>query len=421
MSDTSRDWLLDRISDGVLLLDPDWRATYINAPAEALLEVQRETVLGNEVTALPNTWKTASRQALSSGGQVTLPPAKRVHAGGNECVLEGEAHPAPGGGVGLVFRDGTDRRRAEEDLLLRNAELEAVKDHLQAKVSELAEATRARDRFLAVMSHEMRTPLNAILGYTELLDMGLGGDLSEVQQTHVDRIRVAGTHLLDLINDVLDLARADARKLGVDIRPVDAVAVVEEVVALLEAQAEAKGLRLRLETPAERLPQVRADLQRLRQILTNLLGNAIKFTERGSVVIRCEWAQGNMVHISIADTGIGIAEDTLPMIFSEFYQAEISSLTRARGGSGLGLAIAQRLARLMGGDVTAQSRLGEGSTFTLVLPAASTGEIVPSETLPPHRDPRLPNARDVSEPVWWWHSASGKRCSPNLAGRCTPQ
>ena len=267
-----------------------------------------------------------------------------------------------------IRRELEEQRAAVE---LRNHKLEALRDELQLKLVELADATKAKDRFLAVMSHEMRTPLNAILGYADLLDMELDGSLSDGQRQQVDRIRFGSRHLLDLINDLLDLARLDARRLDLDVRPVDLGAVVEEVTALLEAQASAKAISLKAEACGDKVPLVLADLQRLRQILTNLVGNAVKFTERGDVTIRCEAPRRDgMVKVVVQDSGIGIAPEALPLVFTEFYQAD-DELTRRRGGSGLGLAIAQRLAHLMGGHITVESTPGSGSTFTIhLLPAA---------------------------------------------------
>ncbi len=286
------------------------------------------------------------------------------------------------------------RTRALEEksdaLEVRNLELEMVRNILQTKVGELAEATRAKDQFLAVMSHEMRTPLNAIIGYADLLEMGIGGELGEGQRPHVARIQVGGRHLLELINDVLDLAKADARGLDLDIRPVDLQAVIEEVAALLESRAHAQGIELRVEPCTPDLPHVQADLQRLRQIITNLVGNAIKFTEEGSVTIRCA-PRGKTVEIAVEDTGVGIAPEVLPMIFDEFYQAN-GKLTRSRGGSGLGLAISQRLARLMEGVVTVRSEPGVGSVFTLAIPSAEAGSPLRPEDVEGHGD-RMDQAR----------------------------
>lgn len=265
-----------------------------------------------------------------------------------------------------IQRELMDSRMAIE---LRNHKLEVLRDQLQEKVSELAAATQAREQFMAVMSHEMRTPLNAIIGYADLLEMELGGTLTAGQREQVQRIQVGGRHLLDLINDVLDLARADANKLDLDVRAVNLSAVLEEVVALLNSQAAAKGIELTLEARDDGIPLVRADLRRLRQILTNLIGNALKFTEKGGVRVRCETAEGGRVVVHVMDTGIGIAPEILPLVFSDFYQAR-GELTRDKGGSGLGLAISQRLAKLMGGEILAESTPGSGSTFTLVLRTA---------------------------------------------------
>lgn len=276
------------------------------------------------------------------------------------------------------FAIGRELEEQRAVLQVRNQELEALRDEMQKKLVELADAHRAKDQFLAVMSHEMRTPLNAILGYTDLMDAGIGGPLSEAQRQNLSRIRAGGRHLLDLINDVLDLARADAHKLELDLRPVDLEAVLEEVLALMENQAAAQGIELRLEGCANGLPLVQADLQRLRQVVLNLIGNAIKFTEEGAVTVRCEAVDGEPVRVHVIDTGIGIDPDVLPLVFTEFYQAQ-GELTRERGGSGLGLAIAQRMAELMGGGLTARSELGEGSTFTLRLPRAEPGSEVRAE------------------------------------------
>jgi adenylate cyclase len=271
------------------------------------------------------------------------------------------------------IRRQLETQRAAVDL--RNERLETMRIELETHLEELSAANQARDRFVAMMSHEMRTPLNAILGYAELLELEIDGPINEGQRRNLDRIRVGSRHLLDLINDVLDIARADARKLELDIRPVDAHAVIEEIVALLENQAAQKGNTLEAKV-AETLPLVSADLQRLRQILTNLVGNAIKFTENGKISVAAT-ATDDKSHVSIAvsDDGIGIEPPNLEKVFQEFYQAD-NALTRLYGGSGLGLAISQRLARAMDGEITVESSLGAGSVFTLTLPAARMGSEV---------------------------------------------
>jgi len=267
------------------------------------------------------------------------------------------------------IRRQLEMQRAALDL--RNERLEAMREELEARLTELSAATQARDRFVAMMSHEMRTPLNAILGYAELLELEIEGSINEQQRRNLDRIRVGSRHLLDLINDVLDLARADARKLELDLRPVDPNAVIEEICLLLENEAASKGLTITHEVEPG-LPLVQADLQRLRQILTNLVGNAIKFTEDGGIEVRASRAANGSVAITVRDTGIGIPPESMELVFSEFYQAD-NTFTRSRGGSGLGLAISQRLARAMGGDIDVQSVLGDGWTFTITLPPADVG------------------------------------------------
>ena len=270
------------------------------------------------------------------------------------------------------IRRQLDAQRAAADL--RNERLLLMRDQLAARLEELSAATQARDRFIAMMSHEMRTPLNAILGYAELLEMEIEGQINEGQRRNLERIRVGSRHLLDLINDVLDLARADARKLELDARPIDVRATVEEVAALLDGQASQAGLTLSADVPPS-LPFVNADLQRLRQILTNLIGNAIKFTPKGSVHLAASVDESaSRVRIAVSDTGIGIDPAIRGDIFKEFFQAD-NALTRPYGGSGLGLAISQRLARAMGGDITVESDFGSGSTFTLTLPVAAAGSV----------------------------------------------
>jgi signal transduction histidine kinase len=316
-----------------------------------------------------------------------------------------------------------DEKRAA--LEVRNFQLESLRDQLQGKLAELAEATQAKEQFLAVMSHEMRTPLNAILGYVDLLEMGIGAPLAEGQRPHVDRIRVGGRHLLDLINDVLDLARTDAQKLELDLRPVDLSAVLEEVTSLLSSQADEKGLYLDIAPCAGTLPPVQADLRRLRQILTNLVGNAIKFTDEGGITLRCR-VEGHRVALEVEDTGIGIEPDLLALVFTEFYQVR-GELTRAKGGSGLGLTISQRLARMMGGDIVVRSVIGKGSTFKLTLPVAvvdgvaSLGDAPVDEAyLPPQAAPAAAAPDTDSGPSIVVAFSSDADSLEELARRVTP-
>jgi signal transduction histidine kinase len=229
----------------------------------------------------------------------------------------------------------------------------------------LAVASQHKSQFLANMSHELRTPLNAILGYAELLADGIYGDLSEKMRGVLERIQSNGKHLLGLINDVLDLSKIEAGQFTLALDDYSMPALVKSVIAATEPLASAKGLALTV-TIADGLPLARGDERRLTQVLLNLVGNAIKFTDAGSVAIEAQAAEGRFT-IAVADTGPGIAEADQGKIFEEFQQVDNTS-TRKKGGTGLGLAIARRIMEMHGGTLTVTSALGLGSTFRIVLP-----------------------------------------------------
>jgi PAS domain S-box-containing protein len=238
----------------------------------------------------------------------------------------------------------------------------------RAARDEAEQANRAKSQFLASMSHELRTPLNAIGGYVELIQLGLRGPVSDQQRTDLERIQRAQQHLLGLINDVLNFARLEAGKIALDLGDVPVSEVLDEVEALIEPQAADRGI-LYGRGATEDGVRVVADREKLEQVLLNLLSNAIKFTgPGGSVSLECERVDGT-VRIHVRDTGCGIPEEKLDAVFEPFVQVD-PDLTRTRQGTGLGLAISRELARAMGGDLTVQSALDEGSTFTVHLPAA---------------------------------------------------
>lgn len=243
---------------------------------------------------------------------------------------------------------------------------------LESRALELAEANRLKDQFLATISHELRTPMNSIIGFSEALLNDLYGPLNDEQASRIRRIRRNAHDLLHLIDDLLDLSKIDAGRLTLQPASVAVHNVVRHVVQSLEAQAQARGLELITEVPPD-LPPLCVDPQRLKQILTNLLSNAIKFTPQGRVTVSAGLLAngGPGIAITVADTGIGIAPEDQAIIFDEFRQAD-GSTTRAYGGTGLGLAITKKLVEMMGGAIGVESAPGEGSRFTVSLPLAET-------------------------------------------------
>ncbi|HEX6041418.1 MHYT domain-containing protein [Longimicrobium sp.] len=260
------------------------------------------------------------------------------------------------------------------------AEMEMAHDELQRAYEDLAERTREAERareaadeanaaksaFLATMSHELRTPLNAIAGYTQLLEMGIHGDITQPQRESLEKIRRNQTHLLGLINDVLNFAKIEAGQVQYALDDVPLDATLAAVEALVEPQIRARGLAYRYH-PGDGRTTVRADRERMEQVVLNLLTNAVKFTDPGGRVELWWETEGRWARIHVRDTGRGIPADKLEAIFEPFVQVD-PALTRSAEGTGLGLAISRDLARAMRGDLTARSAEGQGSTFTLTLP-----------------------------------------------------
>jgi PAS domain S-box-containing protein len=258
-------------------------------------------------------------------------------------------------GFGKVTRDLTERREASE---------RALADARRVAAAE--SANRTKSEFLTAMSHELRTPLNAIGGYAELLGMGLGGPVSGDQADYIERIRRSQSHLLGIINDILNFSRIEAGQVVYDIRPVYVHDVADAVVPMIAPQAEAKQLEVTQDT--SQTTQVEADRGKLEQVLLNLLSNAVKFTNAGSIRIS-SFEEGETAGLRVTDTGIGIPHDKLGSIFEPFVQVG-RSLTTPHEGTGLGLAISRDLARAMGGELSVQSEMGKGTTFSITLKRA---------------------------------------------------
>jgi GAF domain-containing protein len=248
-------------------------------------------------------------------------------------------------------------------------------DEIQAKSRELAEASQHKSQFLANMSHELRTPLNAILGYTELIIDGIYGETPEKAQAVLKRVESNGKHLLGLINDVLDLSKIEAGQLKLSLADYAIKDVVYNVVSAVEPLATKKKLNFKVDVRPD-IPTAHGDEQKLTQVLLNLAGNAIKFTDAGEVAIKVTAANGSYT-VAIQDTGPGISVADQAKLFQQFQQAD-NSITKSKGGTGLGLAISKKIIELHGGSISVQSNIGQGSTFAFTLPITVERQAMPS-------------------------------------------
>jgi HAMP domain-containing protein/CheY-like chemotaxis protein len=288
-----------------------------------------------------------------------------------------------------------------ERIELKNREIELARKALEEKAEQLALSSKYKSEFLANMSHELRTPLNSLLILARLLADNPDGNLSVKQIEFAQTIYTAGSDLLDLINDILDLSKVEAGKMDVNPSHVDLEGVRAYVDRTFRPVAEQKSLDFELEVAPDAPPTILTDEQRLQQVLKNLLSNAFKFTDAGSVHFRCLWEEGgarfasetlssceSVVCFEVEDTGIGIAPDKLRLIFEAFQQAD-GTTSRRYGGTGLGLSISREIARLLGGEIHAESTHGQGSTFRLYLPPV----------LPPAAEPSVRESGPV-EMIW---------------------
>lgn len=274
----------------------------------------------------------------------------------------------------------------EDKVMARTSELEAANRELQIANVKIREADRLKSEFLANMSHELRTPMNAIIGFTRLVRRKAADLLPDRQIENLEKVEISANHLLGLINDILDLSKIEAGKMGVNFMPFDLAPLVETCLATVEPMVKGGKVRLIKDLPQD-LPEMLSDQDKLKQIIINLLSNALKFTEEGEVKLSAALKDASL-RMTVSDTGIGIRSDALEYIFEEFRQVDGSS-TRKYGGTGLGLSITKKLTELLGGTIDVQSVEGKGSTFTITLPLAKKdGEASAVEVRP--EEERLP-------------------------------
>jgi PAS domain S-box-containing protein len=361
---------LDHLDQGVMLVDAERTVAVCNRRAIEMLSLPAELTATRPSVddVIDHIGRTEGfvgsdgpildfiRSGGASGG-----PQLFEHVNGR--IIEARSLPLPEGGAVRTFTDVTEARQAE-------AALRAATDEAEA-------ASRSRSAFLATMSHEIRTPLNGVIGMTELLaETRLDGE----QRNFASALAKSADHLLNVITDVLDIARLDAGEMELEAVPFDLAELVQHTVGVLSPRAVEKGLELVYTLDREIPDRLVGDPGRLRQVLLNLVGNAVKFTDHGTVAVKASRGQPDAsgrvgITIEIADTGIGIAPDALASLFSDFGQID-TSISRRYGGAGLGLGISRRLVAAMGGEVRGESAPGAGATFTitLALPAAAEPE-----------------------------------------------
>ena len=358
--------ILDTALDSIITSDETGRITEFNAAAEVAFGYKKQDVIGRQMADLiiPHRYRERHREGmkryLATGEAHVLGrriEIEALRADGSELPVELAIVrvPLPGPAFFTAYiRDLTERKRLEAD---------------QARLlKESEEANRAKSEFLATMSHELRTPLNAISGYTELLKMGLRGPVTEEQVADLERINRSQSHLLGIINDILQFAKLESGPVEMTVDEFPVETALDTAEELVRPQLEAKKIsyaRLR----GDKSARVRADSDRFQQIVLNLLSNALKFTPEGGRITVAWRIEQQRFLIDVADTGIGIAVDQFERIFDPFVQVQ-SGTTRTSEGVGLGLAISRDMARQMGGDVYVKSELGNGATFTLALPQA---------------------------------------------------
>jgi signal transduction histidine kinase/DNA-binding NarL/FixJ family response regulator len=425
--------VVDGAMDAIVTFDGDQKITLFNSAAERMFCISAAEAIGRSAGDLfPEARRVDYLAAMCAnpvGGVAAQPSASEcepncvppvgaftaVRQGGEEFPLEASVSCLDLRNTKvytLIGRDISERVAAETalrtqaaSLAAATAELQTTNAELHERQTQLEEAMRARNRFYASMSHELRTPINAIIGYNTLLLDNIYGELNERQTQGLQRTHKAAKHLLELVNDVLDLSKIEAGKIDLALQPVSFPALVDELFVTMRPMADEHGSTLTIESSGEPFSVV-TDPRRVRQIVLNLLSNAIKFGRGKPIRVRCQSMPDGGVCVSVADEGHGISEVDVPRIFDEFVQLSHPSPI---AGTGLGLPISRRLAGLLGGTLDVTSTLDVGSTFTLRLPktvpskrevaAAASAAAEAAEASTAERAATLPTAAVAATPA----------------------
>jgi signal transduction histidine kinase len=304
------------------------------------------------------------RNARKSAGHVATMRAGDVEF---EYRVAGSAQPRWITMRGRVITDPRGLPYRVVGIAVDSTERKAAELERERLLNEAREASDAKSHFIGVISHEFRTPLTAIIGYTDLLSTGVSGKLQPTQERQLDRIRTSAWHLTQLVDEILTFSRLEAGRESINFQAADVVTLARDTVSLVSPAAAAKGIGLACELPDGGIA-VRTDAGKLRQVLLNLLGNAVKFTEKGGIMLRVR-SVDNTVEFTVADTGVGILPENIERIFDRFWQAD-QGTSHNVSGAGLGLTVSRRLVQLIGGTLCVQSEPGKGSTFSFRIPAS---------------------------------------------------
>ncbi len=359
--------ILDGVADGVLFADASGRIVLFNPAAERLLEIPRQQAIGRSIREMLGLYGVEGRKWL-------------------EALEDWAAHPAdrtPEDFVAERLQLGDRMVSVHAAPVIRGTEYLGTVSVFRDITAEV-EADRAKTEFISTVSHELRTPMTSIKGYADLLMLGMAGPLSDQQKHFISIIRNNADRMVALVSDLLDISRIESGRVQLDLRAVHIHEVAEQVAHTLRGRAQSKGLALQVEVPAD-LPPVWGDSNRIAQILTNLISNAIQYTPPGGRITVSAHPNGDMLEISVADTGIGISKENQQKIFDRFFRAD-DPLVQETPGTGLGLPITASLVQMHGGQIWVESELGEGSTFTFTLPLATARAGTP----PPAPSPGTP-------------------------------